>query len=125
MLPERDSRRDVVTYRFPIDVPVHYDERQVTAVVGDSVPREAHVSVDGPVCIRHRFRDHSLCMWWGGDADERRWRISDGLLALIGHIKLHCWSEVECRAGRPWPREEAPGDHRRPPGCPTCGGEGE
>jgi hypothetical protein len=114
----------VVRYRFPIEVPVSYDERQATAVVGDSVPREANVQIDGPICVRHRFLDNSLCMWWGNDADEARWRISDGLLALSAHTKYHAWCEAECRASRPWPKEEAPGDHPRPSRCPTCAGVG-
>lgn len=122
--PERHAAPDSVSYRFAIDVPVHYDERQVTAVVGDSVAREVNVRIEGPVCTRHRFLDRSLCMWWGPDSDEARWKIGDGLLALIGHIKFHAWCEADCRAGRPWPKEEAPGDHPRPPSCPTCAGVG-
>jgi hypothetical protein len=115
----------VVLYRFAIEVPVSYDERQVTAVIGDSVPREAHVQIDGPICVRHRFLDDSLCMWWGRDADEARWRIGDGLLALAAHAKYHAWCEADCRAGRQWPKDEAPGDHPRPSWCPTCAGVGE
>lgn len=119
------TRGAVVVYRFPIEVPVSYDERQVTAVVGDSVPREAYVQIDGPICARHRFRDNSLCMWWGDDLTEARWGIGDGLLALVAHTKHHAWCEAHCRAGQPWPKEEAPGEHPRPRHCPTCGGVGE
>jgi hypothetical protein len=124
ILPERHADPAVVTYRFAIEVPVHYDERGATVIVGESVPRDVNVKIDGPVCTRHRFLDGSLCMWWGRDSEASRWRIGDGLLTLIGHIKLHAWCEADCRAGRPWPKEEAPGDHPRRPDCPTCAGLG-
>jgi hypothetical protein len=124
VVPERRAVRDAIAYLFAVEVPVDYDERQVIAVVGDSVPREVNVKIDGPVCNRHRFLDGSLCMWWGPDSDEARWRIGDGLLALIGHIKYHAWCEANCRAGSEWPKEEAPGSHPRRPDCPTCAGVG-
>lgn len=124
LVPDRQSDPLVVTYSFSIEVPVHHDERSLIVVVGESVPREANVKIDGPVCTRHRFLDTSLCMWWGQDTEAAQWRIEDGLLALIGHIKLHAWCEADCRAGRPWPKEEAPGEHPRPRDCPTCGGIG-
>src|SRR4051794_29525737 len=101
VIPERDCDSVVVTYRFSIDVPVHHDERSLIAVVGESVPGGVNVKIDGPVCSRHRFVDGSLCMWWGRDSDAARWCIDDGLLSLIGHIKLHAWCEADCRAGRP------------------------
>lgn len=121
---ERHAASDMVAYRFPIEAPVHYDERQVIAVVGDSVPHEVNVKIDGRVCTRHRFLDGSLCMWWGPDSDDARWGIGDGLLALIAHIKLHAWCEADCRAGRRWPKGEAPGEHPRRPDCPACAGVG-
>jgi hypothetical protein len=123
-VPERRAGPAAVTYRFPIDVPAHLETRAVTVLVGESVPREANVRIDGPACLRHRFRDGSLCMWWDGDPDVSRWMIDDGLMMLIGHIKVHAWCEADCRAGRPWPNDEAPGRHPRDPRCPTCGGVG-
>jgi hypothetical protein len=122
---ERQTKDGLLIYRFPIEVPVSYDERRVSATIGDTVPRQAHVTIDGPICRRHRFTDYSLCMWWGADTDDARWRIADGLLALVGHVRLHAWCEADCRAGRRWPKEEAPGAHRRPRDCPTCHGKGE
>jgi hypothetical protein len=123
IVPGRDVNGPGVTYSFPIEVPVHYDTRNVIASVGESV-RGANVKIDGPVCARHRFLDGSLCMWWGADSESAQWRIDDGLLALIAHIRLHAWCEADCRAGQPWPKAEAPGDHPRPPRCPTCAGAG-
>mgnify|MGYP001008674324 CR=1 FL=1 len=118
------TRGGLVLYRFAIEVPVSYDQRQVAAWISDSLRRQAHVQIDGPICARHRFEDDSLCMWWGPDADDARWRISDGLLALAAHTKHHAWCEADCRASRPWPKEEAPGKHARPRRCPTCAGVG-
>lgn len=119
------TRGSVLECRFCIGIPGTLEERQVSASVTDLIPRQARVKIDGPVCARHRFDDDSLCMWWGPDADDARWCISDGLLPLSGHVQEHAWCEAECRAGRPWPKEEAPGNHARRPWCPTCRGEGE
>jgi hypothetical protein len=128
---ERDARREGVafergartnplglTYRFSIDVPVHDDERVVTAVFDTA--QEPRVWIDGPVCRRHRFLNNALCMWLRSDPPENRWVPEDGLLALIGHIKLHAYCEAECRAGNCWPKPEAPGAHPRPENCPSC-----
>jgi hypothetical protein len=113
-------------YRVAIDVPTFDDRRQVTVVI-DSVRSPSHpvVHLDGPVCLRHRFPDRSLCMWLNSDSPENKWVAEDGLLKLVGHIKEHAWCEATCREGRPWPKDEAPGDHPRPKDCPSCGGRGQ
>lgn len=118
------TRGAQVTYRLAIGVPGTLEEIEVRAVVTDCTPREAHVTVTGPVCGRHRYVDRSLCMWVDSDPDERRWRIADGLLRLIEHIRYHAACEALCRTGEPWPKDESPGDHPRPASCPSCGGIG-
>lgn len=77
-----------------------------------------------PVCLRHRFSDDSLCMWWSKHPQSRRWVGADGLSALVHYIQIHLFQEACCRAGMPWPGDEAPGDHPRKRRCPTCRGEG-
>lgn len=130
---ERDARRQgmtiarehpkrcVLRYRFAIDVPAHDDEHLVNVefAVGRSTDHP-RVHIDGPRCLRHRYADDSICMWLPSDAPERRWVQQDGLLALVGHIELHAFCEAECRAGKPWPKAEAPGQHARKRGCPSC-----
>jgi hypothetical protein len=108
-----------LTYRFAIDVPVHDERRQVTAIF-DTSRFDPAVWVDGPVCRRHRWGDDSLCMWFEEDQPDRRWVPDDGLLALAVHVEQHAYCEAECRAGHPWPKEESPGDHPRPANCPCC-----
>jgi hypothetical protein len=108
-----------VTYRFAIDVPVHDDQRLVTATFDTTRP-DPRVRIDGPVCRRHRFTDDSLCMWFHSDPPEQRWVPEDGLLPLVGDVKLHAYCEAECRAGNCWPKPEAPGAHPRRENCPSC-----
>lgn len=112
-------------YRFAIDVPVYDDQREVISTFAPTPsPPEPIVTIDGPVCLRHRWSNWSLCMWWKTDPRERRWVFGDGLLALVAHIEAHAWCERECRAGKPWPKPEAPGEHPRPRHCPSCWGRG-
>jgi hypothetical protein len=107
-------------YEVPIAVPV-YDERRRLRI---TLPPVAHsharpqVLIDGPPCLRHRFDDDSLCMWWSRDSEDERWVPDDGLFALVVHATDHAYCEAECMNGRPWPKSEAPRRHRE--GCPTC-----
>jgi hypothetical protein len=61
-------------------------------------------------------------MWLDADPPSERWTPDDGLLELARHVAIHAYCEAECRAGRPWPKAEAPGSHPRPFDCPTCHG---
>lgn len=108
-------------YQFPIDVPA-YDDRRIVTVTFKSVrsPAFPTVHIDGPVCLRHRWEDGSLCMWHDTDPPEGRWTLEDGLAGLMNHAAEHAWCEAECRAGRPWPKPESPGEHPRKPDCPSC-----
>lgn len=126
--PRLDLGREVLdrylVYRFAIDVPVHDEQRLVTAAFSLGERRDPRVRIDGPPCLRHRYADDALCMWFARDAVDQRWVISEGLLALVPHIELHAYCEAECRAGKPWPKDEAPGQHQRPRHCPSCRGRG-
>lgn len=88
-------------------------------------PWRVAVYVTGvPVCLRHRYREGSLCMWWELHPNARRRVMSDGLEALVQYARSHLFQEACCRTGLEWPGEEAPGQHPRRPNCPTCGGVG-
>jgi hypothetical protein len=109
-----------LSYRVEIDVPVYDEPRALTITMPPwAVPGvRPLVTIDGPICLRHRFADDGLCMWWFKDTDEERWVPSDGLYALVGHAIDHAYCEARCRRGHPWPKTEAPRGHRE--GCPTC-----
>jgi len=124
MTIERTLDEASIAYRFAIDVPVHDEKRIARARFEDGRGADPRIHVDGPRCLRHRFRNDSLCMWFGPDAESERWVVGDGLLELVGHIEVHAYCEAECRAGWRWPKAEAPGDHPRPRHCPTCRGRG-
>lgn len=116
-----------IEYTFALTVPATGAEAQVVARIDTRSPRfMASVHVRGvPECLRHRFSDGSLCMWWERDVPERRWVVADGLDELAGQIALHLYREAVCGIGDPWPGDESPeGDHPRPRHCSTCGGEG-
>jgi hypothetical protein len=129
---ERDARLGGITfdrellsdpsglaYRFAIDVPVH-DHRRIAQAVFKDPPPAVRVWIDGAVCLRHRWPDSSLCMWFETDPVEQRWTPEDGLLALAVQVEQHAYCEAECRAGNPWPKSESPGTHPRPANCPCC-----
>jgi hypothetical protein len=77
-----------------------------------------------PECLRHRYEDSSLCIWWQSHSAARRWVLGDGLQALVHYVEIHLHQEACCRAGLPWPGEQAPGEHPRKRRCSTCGGDG-
>jgi hypothetical protein len=127
LLPVRfSSKRGRLTYR--LRVPVQgLDERFAVRVrlLTHRLPWRVEVFADdAPVCTRHRFRDGALCMWWERHPISRRWVLSDGLPALVHYVQIHLFQEACCRAGLPWPGEQAPGEHPRKRSCPSCQGEG-
>jgi hypothetical protein len=114
-----------ITYRLRIDVPA--TDLQVPVrieLLTRSRPWRPSVFATAPECLRHRYRDGSLCMWWNGHSNTRRWILSDGLAALVHYVEIHLYQEACCRAGEPWPGEAAPGRHDRKTACATCGGNG-
>jgi hypothetical protein len=107
-----------LTYRLMIHTPVYDTPRKVTITLPPATAAQPSVRIDGPVCMRHRFGDSSLCMWWAKDPREQRWGVEDGLYALVEQAKEHAYCEARCRNGEDWPKPEAPGAHRER--CPTC-----
>jgi hypothetical protein len=120
------SKRGRLSYRLETTVPaegipveLHLEMRT------DSRPWRVRVFAKGvPECLRHRFGDDALCMWWEWHPNSRRWMFSDGLAALVHYTRAHLFQEACCRAGLPWPGEEAPGEHPRKRTCHTCRGKG-
>jgi hypothetical protein len=123
MMIERDLVNGVLSYRFVVGVPASSEERLLRADFKPGLKSPA-VFADGPVCLRHRWRNGSLCMWDPDAPPSERWTCGDGLPSLAIHAQLHLHCESECRAGRPWPKEEMAGEHPRKPDCPCCHGRG-
>lgn len=116
-----------IEYTFPLTVPETREQVTVIAridVRGRSFRPIVHVQ-GAPDCRRHRYADHSLCMWFEHDPPDRKWTADDGLDQLAVHVARHLFQEAVCRAGDPWPGEESPGEHPRPRSCTTCGGNGD
>lgn len=120
----REVFEQSLLYRLVIDVPIHDEERLVAVAFRLGKRQDPHVYIDGATCLRHRYANDALCMWFRDDSADERWLVSEGLLELVPHVKLHAYCEAECRAGRPWLKDEAPGKHPRPRDCPSCRGRG-
>lgn len=117
--------RGRITYRLTVPVPAVEDPVPTRIELRhQSRAWQSTVHVDVPECLRHRYADGALCMWFQADPISNRWEFRDGIPALVDHIRRHLFQEACCRAGQDWPGEEAPGEHYRPERCRTCGGEG-
>jgi hypothetical protein len=106
-----------------VGVPATEEERMLRVDFKAGANHPA-IFAEGPRCLRHRWRDDSLCMWDPTAPALERWVCGDGLPSLEAHIRLHLYCESECRAGRPWPKTEMVGEHPRKRHCPTCRGRG-
>jgi len=74
--------------------------------------------LDGPQDSLHRNGPMELCLYYERDPDERRWKLSDGLVRLFDLARVHVWSEHiwrmrGCRDGD-WPTPQAAHGHSAP-----------
>jgi hypothetical protein len=108
-----DGQGPGLLYGVDVDVP-HYETRHVeiffAARAAGNLPI---ILADGPTDSPHRFGEfnrRSLCIWWQKDSRELRWAREDGLLHLLGLVKLHLFREAWWReTGRgEWLGPEAP-----------------
>lgn len=56
------------------------------------------VFADPGVESKHRHEGDALCLWFPGDAADRRWHHTDGLLALFNLVRNHLFYEAYWRA---------------------------
>ncbi len=115
-----------ITFALDVPVPAVPDPVAVRIELRTRTkPWRPWVFAGAPECLRHRYRNGALCMWWELDTNARRWMLLDGISALVHHTRRHLYQEACCRFGEPWPGEQAPGEHPRPERCSTCGGGGQ
>lgn len=74
--------------------PDRFEPRAVEVFVPLEDGSEPLVYADGPSDSPHRYPVPGrgrirLCMWYPNDPPDRRWRPDDGLLALLGHVRVH------------------------------------
>lgn len=124
-----DFKRSVagptVLYEFEVDIEGTTDTVGVIVEFGPDNSDYPAIRVDGRECLRHRWADGTVCVWDPRDPVERRWVLADGFEELRNQIRLHVFSEEECRRGHQWPKPESDGLHPRKAACSTCRGEGE
>jgi hypothetical protein len=120
---ERELTGGVLTYRFTVGIPGSTEEREVQVELSPGSSQPA-VHADGPVCLRHRWSNGSLCMWDPDGPRAERWVTGDGLAALAAHVQVHLFCESLCRAGQAWAKTEMAGMHPRKKTCPSCTGSG-
>src|SRR3954447_12726825 len=120
------AKGGVLTYQLSTTVPeVELPVRLRIELLTRRRPWRPAVFASGVAeCLRHRYSDGSLCMWWEAHPNARRWVPSDGVPALVHYAQVHLFQEACCRASLPWPGEEAPGEHPRRRRCTTCEGIG-
>jgi hypothetical protein len=73
------------------------------------------VMSDGPTRSRHRFtwaRPTSLCLYYAPDHEGLRWKLKDGIVALIDLSRVHLIKEAWWRVTGEWEGYEV---HRRSP----------
>jgi hypothetical protein len=92
----------------------HDVRRTVTVEFDRRYPSHPSVYADGPTESPHRYAERGrtkLCLWLPGDKAERRWQVSDGLLALFGIAAHHLFKEAWWRENdEEWLGDEAPHD---------------
>ena len=91
----------------------HDQWRAVTIEFDRRYPSQPNVYADGPTDSPHRYGDRGrtmLCLWLPTDDPERRWQVSDGLLALFGIAAHHLFKEAWWRETDEWLGAEAPHD---------------
>lgn len=100
-----------LSFGFTLAVPTEGD-RHVKVFFRRDSPEVARVTVvdDGPQDSPHRYGRRELCMWRRSAPREERWVISDGLVALIGHVHAHLIREAWWRRTGEWPGPEAAHD---------------
>jgi hypothetical protein len=105
------------SYIVDIDVPF-YERRRIEVFFSKGGWRDVPtILADGPTDSPHRFPSfdrRSLCVWLRYDPREQRWTFDDGLLQLLGLIKLHLFREAWWRETGEWPGPQAP--HAGPDG---------
>lgn len=71
--------------------------------------------LDGPQDSLHRNGPIELCLYYDRDPEERRWKVSDGLVRLFDLARRHLWAEKIWRDnGRrvsDWPTMQAAHGH--------------
>ena len=106
--------------RYVTDVRPHgCPKRRVLIYIPMDGDQSPEVYADGPEDSPHRYWDpwggrKLLCLWYPDDPPERKWRPQDGLLALLGMVRIHLTREgiyrrgIAERGSADWPGEEAP-----------------
>lgn len=99
------------SYIVDIDVPF-YERRRIEVFFSRRGWRDVPtILADGPTYSPHRFPSFDrrrLCIWHPHDPREQRWTFDDGLLQLLGLIKLHLFREAWWRETGEWPGPHAP-----------------
>ena len=109
--PKRLDGKEGCSYIVDIDVPF-YEVRRVEVFFRKGGWRDVPIILaDGPTGSPHRFADSDrrrLCVWHPHDPPEQRWTFQEGLLPLLGLVKLHLFREAWWRETGEWLGPYAP-----------------
>ena len=98
-------------YSATVDVP-YYEPRRVKVIFELArSPNAPQILTDGPTESPHRYPDNDrtrLCVWYPSDPAEFRWVFDNGLLELLGLVRVHLFKEAWWRDTGEWPGPQAP-----------------
>jgi len=89
---------DVPARRELVPVRIEFHENPNYSTHGLSPMDYPRVLADPGAASKHRFNDDSLCLWFPGDPEERRWQHTDGLITLLNTVRNHLFFEDHWRA---------------------------
>lgn len=99
------GRKGSCRYRAEVELPGGYEKRDVEVIFGPKTLDGPTILADGPTDSPHRYSDHerrALCVWYPKDAPTERWMWDDGLLQLLGLVRLHLFREAYWRESGEW-----------------------
>jgi hypothetical protein len=103
---------DSVTYTATIEIPPYEMRRVKLNFTLSRKPGAPHIIADGPTESPHRYRPdydgQRLCVWYPSDPPEEKWAFGDGLLELLGHVRVHLIREALWRDTDEWFGPQAP-----------------
>lgn len=112
-LTYRHCGLEVPGHRKPIPVAVHFYAEPPYPCFGLAAEDYPRVFAEIAETSEHRMPDGSLCLFYPGDPDDRRWRSQNGLGILFELARRHLFLELHWRrTGGPglgeWLGDEAP-----------------
>lgn len=100
-----DTHKLIYTLSIPL-----IDRTGTQLVTVEIFGKSARVVAHGLDGLRHINYDGSLCLWYPGDDEDRRWTTNKGLVSLLDVVALHLYKESRFKDTGVWLGEEIHND---------------